>query len=430
MAQKRTGRGTGFGSVRKLKSGKYQARYTHPEDPSRRISAGTYTTVREARDTIAKIQLEISSGTWQDPAEAKTLEAQTLAALATEIITTGTNRYGEPLAIRTRNTLLGYWRKGLKQFADLTPDQLTPTDVRRWHIERAATAATAAGHEAQHLRSIYAQLIEEYGYTLKNPVPVNITRSKTGKQYQTITNEQFRHLIEHFNQLAPQLTLMPLLAALTGLRASEIRGLQRRNLIKTGDRYQIEINHQAIYDSATGRYIVDARTKTHGSTRTVTAPTQLTQHITRHLDTYTAKHPTAFLFAPQPRSNGKPNAQPVVSEKTFNRHWHKALLLAGIDHLENEHGEPVPYNPEDYTGGRTKGGKAKTAPKLKQIHNFRFHDLRALYVTTMAESGATAAETMAQTGHTNAETHHAYMRNRNHRAATLADTTAATLLEG
>lgn len=87
MAGKRKSR-RGFGRVRKLPSGRYQARYPGP-DGVLRPADRTFPTVTDADRWLAKKRIEIEDGRWIDPAEGQTTvrdwSARWLAAVSPQL---------------------------------------------------------------------------------------------------------------------------------------------------------------------------------------------------------------------------------------------------------------------------------------------------------------------------------------------------------
>lgn len=61
----------GFGSVRKLPSGKWQARYTDPVTGGTVAAPTTFAVKREADDWLAEIAVGMRHGTWRSPAKAR-----------------------------------------------------------------------------------------------------------------------------------------------------------------------------------------------------------------------------------------------------------------------------------------------------------------------------------------------------------------------
>ena len=64
-----------FGSVRQLRSGNYQARYSGP-DTVRHTSPVTYTSKMDAEAWLVDERRKISSGTWTAPARIQPVEAE------------------------------------------------------------------------------------------------------------------------------------------------------------------------------------------------------------------------------------------------------------------------------------------------------------------------------------------------------------------
>src|SRR5690348_14715691 len=71
-----------FGRVRKLPSGRWQARYPAPDGEDR--SLGTFATKAAANQALAQMELQMASGTWLDPSRRE----QTLASYATSWLET------------------------------------------------------------------------------------------------------------------------------------------------------------------------------------------------------------------------------------------------------------------------------------------------------------------------------------------------------
>lgn len=87
MAGRRKSR-RGFGRIRKLPSGRYQARYPGP-DGVLRPADRTFATTTDADRWLAKKRIEIEDGRWIDPAEGQTTvrdwSARWLAAVSPQL---------------------------------------------------------------------------------------------------------------------------------------------------------------------------------------------------------------------------------------------------------------------------------------------------------------------------------------------------------
>lgn len=143
-----------FGSVRKLKSGRYQARYTAPDGTKR--SLGTFPTKTEARQRIAREQVAIAGGVWRDRDQG--------GVRLDEYVETWLRSRAD-IRDRTRalhERMLRVWIAGEhpaatgphRRVVSLGPrriDSVTPADVREWFS--AVTAASAARAESRHVKA-------------------------------------------------------------------------------------------------------------------------------------------------------------------------------------------------------------------------------------------------------------------------------------
>jgi hypothetical protein len=112
-----------FGRVRKLPSGRYQARYNGP-DGIDRPAPNTFTRKTDAERWLATIEAEIVKGSWRDP----DLGRVALGAYLTEWID---HRPG--LRPRTLDLYRWLYRRYLEPtLRDLPLKDLTPGTVRAW----------------------------------------------------------------------------------------------------------------------------------------------------------------------------------------------------------------------------------------------------------------------------------------------------------
>ena len=143
-----------FGSVRKLKSGRFQARYTGPD--GRRYEARspegrpmTFDNKETAEAFLAIKQADILRGAWLPPAEPKatpiTVRAYAEAWLADrDLEQTTRDHYAQLL----RDHILPV-------FGDVAVTAVTPSSVREWHARlKTTTGPTARAHAYGLLRTL------------------------------------------------------------------------------------------------------------------------------------------------------------------------------------------------------------------------------------------------------------------------------------
>jgi hypothetical protein len=132
------GRQRRFGSIRRLPSGRYQARYPGP-DGVRRAAGDTFATKTEAQDWLTLKEAEILEGDWIDPEAAEVPVPDYAATWIDE-------RPG--LRRKTILTYRGLLRKHIApHFANATVAEVTLARVRRWRkklLDSGVSEVTAA----------------------------------------------------------------------------------------------------------------------------------------------------------------------------------------------------------------------------------------------------------------------------------------------
>jgi hypothetical protein len=132
-----------FGRVRKLPSGRWQARYPGP-DGADRTAPTTFATKTDAARFLAATEVDMGRGVWLDPMRSGvTLHQYSEAWLGERTVR------GRPLAVRTRETYrhsLDRWV--LPTLGNLPLDRITPAAVRRWHAQTSASTGRTATRQA------------------------------------------------------------------------------------------------------------------------------------------------------------------------------------------------------------------------------------------------------------------------------------------
>ncbi len=141
-----------FGRVRKLPSGRYQARYLGP-DGIDRPAPHTFETALDADDWLAEQQTALRRGDWIDP------EA---GAINFEKYATQCDRERD-LAATTHELYRRLLRLHiLPAFGGLDLDEITPPAVRAWRAERRrATGATTVAKSYRLLKAILQTAVDD-----------------------------------------------------------------------------------------------------------------------------------------------------------------------------------------------------------------------------------------------------------------------------
>ncbi|MFC6065092.1 tyrosine-type recombinase/integrase [Streptomyces ochraceiscleroticus] len=332
------GKKRSFGRVRKLPSGRYQARYLAPDGVDR-PAPQTFRTKKEADDWLADRQSEVRSGDWQDPdAGAVNFMVYALQWVdERDLAPTTDELYRRLLRLHI-----------LPTFEVLDLDEITPPRVRTWRAERlqATGAATTVAKSYRLLKAIMETAVEDE-LIRRNPCRIKGAGKETAAERPTATVEQVDSVAD---AMGPRWRLMVYIAAYGPARPEEQAALRRPD---------VDLENVGVWirtaepELTTGRR-VPGDTKSAAGKRFLVLPEFMRVDLERHLDWYAEKEPNGLLFVGE---RGKP-----FRRSTFGRKWRKARAKVGL--------------PDD----------------------FRFYDLRHTGHTLSTRSGATLKDTMVRAG--------------------------------
>ncbi|MEV8316239.1 tyrosine-type recombinase/integrase [Streptomyces sp. NPDC059900] len=337
MANSR-GRRRRFGAIRRLPSGRYQARYPGP-DGVMRPAPFTFETTTDADDWLAEKQTEIRRGEWRDP-DAGAVGFRAYADKWVE------ERELAPLTQDLYRYLLD---KHLTAFADLDLDEITAPRVREWRAERLrSTGAKTMTAKAYRLLKAVMETAVDDELVTRNPCRIKGAGKEKAAERRIATVGQVDALAE---AMGMRWRLMVYLGAYGPLRPEELAGLRRKDI----DLDTLRIRVRAAEPERMNGRRVQGDTKSEAGTRTVVLPAFLHRELRWHLESYVESSPDGLVFVGE---RGAP-----FRRSTFGRKWRKARQL--VDGL-----------PE----------------------GFRFYDLRHTGHTLSTRSGATLKDTMVRAG--------------------------------
>lgn len=339
-----------FGSVRKLPSGRYQARYTAPDRREHRAPV-RFDTKRDADGWLAGEQSKIRRGEWAPPS---VVHAEHVAEVSTYF-----GEYAEEVIQRRladgkiRATTAALYRRYLRlylgQFAKQPLSAITPRQVSTWHASMAKTPASRANAYGFLSTVMHGALRDE----LIDRSPCRVASGGVKRSARTTEDE-----VLNPSEFAVYIALVPdrhgypmalRLAFWCGLRSGEVRGLRRCDLDLKGG--ELSVAQQVV--KLDGRNQVQREVKTDAGHRTVAIPPHLIGELRRWLAVWPVQGREALLFT-------SPTGAPMSGE---------ALRAAG-----------------------KRAAHAIGRPTL------RVHSLRHSSATLVAQSGATTAELMARFG--------------------------------
>ncbi|MCA1841798.1 MAG: site-specific integrase, partial [Actinobacteria bacterium] len=122
----------GFGTVRKLPSGRWQARYRLPDGS--RLSAGTsFSTKRDASRWLATVEADQARGLWVDPRAGRMILGQFAASwLASKVGISPRTR--EIYDLQLRLHVLPRLNDEIPALGSVPIGDITPELVRAWYV--------------------------------------------------------------------------------------------------------------------------------------------------------------------------------------------------------------------------------------------------------------------------------------------------------
>ncbi|WP_405662053.1 site-specific integrase [Streptomyces sp. NBC_01166] len=336
MANQR-GKRRRFGSVRKLPSGRFQARYPGP-DGLMRSAPETFPTQTDADRWLVRKEAEILDGRWKNPDD-KVLFGVYADAWFKERDYAATTRERNGSALRLHV---------LPTFANVVLSEITTPQIRRW---RACLLESGVGEPTvakayQILRAIMNTAVDDE-VIQRNPCRIKgAGAAKTAERPFLDVTEVFQLA----DAVPSRFRVFILLAAFTGLRFGELAALQRHDVDL--ERRTVAVR-RALAETRSDGILVKAP-KSAAGVRTVAFPASLTESLAAHLAAYAEPGRTGLLFT------GARGGQ--LRRNNFRRLWLRALETTG----------------------------------LGDVH---FHDLRHTGNTLAATGGATTRELMQRMGH-------------------------------
>ncbi|MGW6011454.1 tyrosine-type recombinase/integrase [Streptomyces sp. NPDC055210] len=332
------GRRRRFGAIRRLPSGRYQARYPGP-DGVMRPAPETFATVGDADDWLAEKQTEVRSGDWRDP-EAGAVNFKVYADKWVE---------DRELGVLTHD-LYRYLLDGhiLPTFGADDLDEITAPRVRGWRTERlqATGAKTAIAKAYRLLKSIMETAVDDE-LIRRNPCRIKGAGKERAAERPIATVAQVDALAD---QLGPRWRLMVYLGAYGPLRPEELAGLRRRDV----DVQALKVTVRLAEPERTNGRRAPGDTKSEAGTRTVFLSEFLRAELRVHMELFAGKGPDGLVFL------GEKGA--AFRRSSFGRKWRRARDVVGMP------------------------------------NGFRFYDLRHTGHTLSTRSGATLKDTMVRAG--------------------------------
>jgi integrase len=270
-----------FGSVDRLPSGRYRARYLGPDG---KRHTKIFVAKADAWAWLATEQTDLLRKHWRAPNASR----RTVGAYAEDYLARNDLRES------TRVLYAGLWRHHLAApWADVAVDEVTPTAVRSWHAKAGrSTRPTALAQSYRLLRAILNVAVTDE-VIASNPCRLRGAGTpKPSRPSRALTAVEALQLAEQLrrDRRTERYSALVLVLAFGGLRFGEATALRRSDVLP-GGRLRVERSVRRV----SGRWVV-GKPKTDAGHRTVTLPAGVAAVLEDHLEKHVRDSPDALLF--------------------------------------------------------------------------------------------------------------------------------------
>jgi integrase len=271
-----------FGAIRKLSSGRWQARYQGP-DGIVRPAPETFERKRDAAEWLAEIETELAKGEWRDPEAAQQLVVEYAARWIKE-------RPG--LRPRTIELYEGLLRRQVTPYFEgvtLAKVDNNPAAIRAWRAEllAAGVSVSVSAKAYRLLRAVLHTAVDD-DVIRRNPCRIKGADREHAAERPTLTAGQVAALAR---LMPPRLVALVMLATYASLRWGELAALRRVDLDLGGATVRVERTQVEV-----GGQVTEGPTKSRAGRRVVAFPPALVPLLRRHLAEYVGEELNALVF--------------------------------------------------------------------------------------------------------------------------------------
>lgn len=279
--------GTEFGSFRKLKSGRYQARYTGL-DGNRYSAPRTFPDKLEALAWLANVRKEIDLGVWEPPAVKKVVQHMPTVGEIVQHWLQLTQPQVRDSTFKAYQEIVTARVLGHQGLCEIPVDKLTPAMVAGWWQDTVTNFPDSGyrNSRAYHKLKAAVALAVEYGYLPANPVNIRAAKKRPKSKVKELpTTTELRAILEHVPERYRFITIMCLFH---GLRIGEALAIKGRHVVVCGDiaTITVEGNLVRVPDGNGGVRMAYHAPKTAAGTRVVPVLSEFVTDVRRHLVGY------------------------------------------------------------------------------------------------------------------------------------------------
>lgn len=349
-----------FGAVRKLPSGRFQARYKGPDD-AEYTAPQTFASKTDAEIWLTRKEAEIHAQEWADPDAGKIVFRDYAASWLAE----------RTLRPKTAQLYEGLLRLHIFPALGHKPlSEITSRHVRQWHTKLVndGPGASTVAKAYRLLRGILNTAVED-DLIKKNPCRIKNAGVERPEERPVLTVPQ---VFAVAGALPPRFRALVLLATFGGLRWGELAALRRCNLDLDARTVRVDAS---VSEMRTGE-LITGRPKSDAGVRVVALPEIVIGDLAWHLQRFSEAGPDGLVFV------GEHGAQ--LRRSNFTKIWARAVAKA-------------------------------------QVPEIHIHDLRHTGNTLAAMTGASLKELMARMGHSSTKAAMIYLHAAKDRDRAIAD---------
>jgi integrase len=354
-----------FGRVRKLPSGRYQARYAGP-DGIDRPAPNTFATKKDADRWLSLKEAEIVSGDWLNPEAGRVLFKEYAEAWVSE---------RPDLRPKTVERYEGLVRLHLVPvLGNLAVSEIKEPQVRRWR-KRMIESGVGPVTVAKAYRLLKAILNTAVGDELikRNPCAIKGAGVESSPERPVLSIGEVFELAEAIDD---RFRALVLLATFANLRWGEAVALRRMDIDTEAGTVRVERTLVEV----TGKPLHFGPPKTEAGVRTLPIPSIILPDVRSHLERFAESGDEGLVFVGEHGG--------LLRRANFRRNWLRALAKVGLSGV-------------------------------------RFHDLRHTGNTLAAIAGATLPELKERMGHASDRAAMIYLHATSERHREIADTLSA-----
>lgn len=330
----------GWGKIRRLPSGRFQASYMWRPPRERHLAPHTFSTRTAAEGWLANERRLIELDAWTPPAQRaaeKKAKGITLAEYGPTWIEQRTVK-GQPLKPRTKSHYTALFNEYIKPtLGKIAMRSITPSAVRDWHAATLVDKPTYRAHAYGLVHAMLASaVIDEH--IEANPAQIKGAAKSTRKRQPVILDVAEVGLLA--DAITPErMKALILISAWCGLRFGEVTELRRKDVSKGGE--TISLSRAVVHRD--GKCIV--ATPKSGDFRKVIVPPHIRPVLEQHIQTHVAKGPDALLFPP---ARGGCHLRDKVFRESY---FDPALKVIGRDGVNNP--KPTIHDLRHFAGTST-----------------------------------------------------------------------------